>query len=306
MRNLLRVFTQSLDGYLFDVAAGETSVADAKTDTVSGKPDVATKTDTAITAGNQEPVFTYKEKRDDWVEPSKFRAAERATHLASQRLSQLEAELVERDRRIAALAGTKPTTPAEREAAEVRAALEQVHPTLARLSKLSPEQLDRVLALADKSDQLIATTTQNERRHWDGVRDRMFSAAYDKVATHLGVEKLSDRQREKIDAVFNILSRRNADANDPEEGPYNTEFARRYEANDPTLVDDVVKELYEDFVQPAQRLATVPIAQRRPVPRVGNSAQLTTAKAKPDLSKMSVSEMLDWAEKHAEEQLHGS
>lgn len=232
-------------------------------------------------AGNQPPAgtapaagqpaakqFAYTEDRSDWVPRHRL-------NQVTTRTQQLQQQLEESQRRIQALAGVAPVDPNAQEAEEVRTAFKSMFPHLA---KLDDQRIDRLLKLADQSDQL--ETTANH--HWQQHTQRMVGALETEIAEQLGVDELTPRQRQRLgEAYANALNRDYVTAQ--REGRQ-SDLLRRHEAGDQTLIAEFAKEWVEDFVEPVRRRATAAQVQRVGV-RVpsGRSSQNVSTITKPKI-----------------------
>lgn len=234
--------------------------------------------------------FTYQEDRSRWIPPDRLTAAERATNLAAQRASQLEAELQAERRRVQALAGVAPQDPNAAELDKVRAGFAELYPNLARMANLDPAKLERLLATGESAEHVV-------RHHWDAHRDSTLTELKTRVAQAMNRDDLSETAARKVVAAFK------ASVPDPQPDQYgrptNPEYVRwaqRYEAKDPTLLDEFVTEFVSDFITPAQRAGL--IRPRVAVPSGGASRPVATnPQQRPDYSKMhTVAEMLEAAE----------
>lgn len=300
-RYLSRTIGSSPDGLLWSPDPG-TGTAGGSEPPAGGSPAAVTPPPSSATpppaggtpppAGGTPPAsqFTYAEDRSAWVPPDKYKKAEQLTNRTAGELEKLRNDLKERDKRIAALAGITTPTAEQTEAEQVAAAFYSL-PQFAHLKGITPELLERVTRLADQSE----TLTEARDHVYNQQADRFLASLDTKFADEIGAQSLTEGQSKKLRAAFGA-SMPDAKA-DPEAF---AAFKKRYDSGDESLIDDFVKEFASDLLEPARRQATIPIAQRRPVPRGGPSAAVVQNKQKPDYSKMSVSEMLDAAEKEAE------
>lgn len=130
-------------------------------------------------------------------------------------------------------------------------------------AKLTPEMIDRIASMAERGDDMIAATTH----HWDAHAQRTLRNLETSFLEVIGADKLTDHQREKLHSGFMATSRR-----DPEN------FRRRYEAEDPTLIAEFIKEWTDDFVEPVRRMSASGVVQsRRPIPRGGPTVPIGSA-----------------------------
>ena len=229
----------------------------------AGQPPAGTAPAASQPAAKQ---FTYTEDRSDWIPRHRF-------NVVSTRTRTLEQQLQDTTRRMQALAGVTPPNPQDAEAEEVRTAFKQMFPHLA---KLDDQRIDRLLKLADQSDQL--ETTANH--HWQQHTQRMVGALETEIAEQLGVSDLTPRQRQRIgEAYANALNRDYVTAQ--REGRQ-SEMLRRHEAGDESLIAEFAKEWVEDFVEPVRRRATASAVHRvgTRVPS-GRSSQNVSTVSKP-------------------------
>lgn len=234
--------------------------------------------------------FTYGEDRSRWVPPDVFKKAESLTNRTAAELAKLRADLTERDRRIAVLAGVTPPSPEEAEAEKVAAAFYSL-PQFAHLRGVTPELLQRLTALAQQGE----TFTEARDSVWNGQADKFLRTMEQAFADEIGAQTLTPGQSRKLRAAFGAWI---PDQRTDPDG--HAAFDKRYNAGDENLIAEFLKEFVADLLEPARRQATIPFAQRRAVPRGGPSAPVVSQKQKPDLTKMTAQEMLDYAEKEAE------
>jgi hypothetical protein len=224
------------------------------------------------------------------VRPDVFKNAERLNNKTAAEIETLRRELAARDRRIQALAGVTPTDPDQAEAERVANAFYSL-PQFAHLRHVTPEFLNRVAQLVEQGSSL-----SEARDHvYNQQADRFLTSMDRAFADEIGAETLTPSQQRKLRAAFGAW------IPDKQTDPdAHAAFDKRYNAGDESLITEFLKEFTTDVLEPARRQATVPIAQRRPVPQGGRSTPVVSQTQKPDYSKMSVGEMLDAAEKEAE------
>jgi hypothetical protein len=243
----------------------------------------------AAAAAAAEKVFTFKEDRTHWVDPDRFRKAEGLVNRTTKELEGARALIAEQNRRIAALAGVQTPSADEVETQRIADAFFAL-PQFAHLKHLTPELLEQVRTLASES-----TSIQAARDHvWNSHTDRFLARLDERFADEIGVESLTPGQQRKLRAAFGALIP--DERTDPEA---HAAFTKRFEAGDEKLIDDFVAEFRADMLEPARRQATV-TTTRRPVPRSGPAAPVVSQRVKPDYSQMTVSQMLEHAEKEAE------
>jgi hypothetical protein len=270
-------------------AAAADSGAGGATPPPAGGADAAAAAAAAAAAGGADKTWTFKEDRSNWIPPEKFKTAEAATNRTASELERARTLIAEQNRRIAALAGVTSPKPEEAEAQAVADAFFAL-PQFAHLKFVTPEFVQRAMALMRDGESITAARDHVWNAHTDRFLDNLDAA----FASEIGVDSLTPGQQRKLRAAFGALVP--DEQTDPEA---HAAFAKRYEANDPTLIDDFVKEYVADMLEPARRQATV-LTRRPPVPRSGPAAPVVTQRQKPNYAEMSVQQMLDAAEKEAE------
>jgi hypothetical protein len=106
-------------------------------------------------------------------------------------------------------------------------------PQFAHLKYVTPEFLQAVCALVHRDAALLAARDDVWHTHTDRFLDRLDAA----FARAIGVETLTPGQSQHLRAAFGARVR--DEHSNPEA---HAAFARRYEANDDTLIDAFVKE----------------------------------------------------------------
>jgi hypothetical protein len=243
----------------------------------------------AAAAAAAEKTWTFKEDRSNWIAPDKYKQAEAATNRTASELERARALIADQNRRIAALAGVTPPNPDDAEMQKVADAF-FAFPQFAHLKHVTPEFVQRAIALMRDGESITAARDHVWNAHTDRFLDRLDKS----FAQEIGVDGLTPGQQKKLRAAFGAL------VPDQETDPEAyVAFQKRYEANDDTLIDDFVKEYVADMLEPARRQATIPTT-RRPVPRSGPAAPVVSQRQKPDYANMTTQQMLDAAEKEAE------
>jgi hypothetical protein len=234
--------------------------------------------------------FTYPEDRSNWVPLDKHKKAEQLVNRTSTELNTLRAAIAERDKRIAALAGVTVPSAEDSEAEKVANAFYSL-PQFAHLRYVTPEFLQSVKQLVDQGSSLAEA-----RDHvYNQQADRFLGHLDTTFAEEIGAQTLTPGQSRVLRAAFG------ASMPDKQTDPEGfAAFQKRYDSGDESLITEFVKQFAADMLEPARRQATIPIAQRRAIPRGGPSAAVVQQKTKPDYSKMSLQEMLDAGEKDAE------
>jgi hypothetical protein len=234
--------------------------------------------------------FSYAEDRSKWVPPDQLKKSEQLINRTAAELNTLRAQLADRDKRIAALAGVTVPSADDLEAEKVANAFYSL-PQFRHLKGITPEFLEQVKRFVDQG----ASLSEARDHVYNQQADRFLVALDAAFAAEIGTPTLTAGQTKKLRAAFGA-SMPDAQA-DPE--AFAT-FKRRYDSGDESLISEFVTEYVADMLEPARRQATVPLAQRRPVPRGGPSAAVVQNQQKPDYSKMTVAEMLESGEKQAE------
>jgi uncharacterized protein YeeX (DUF496 family) len=190
--------------------------------------------------GNPGKQFTYNEDRTDWIPRHRLNEV-------SRKAQDYERQLQEAQRRIEALAGVSGRSQQDPQLEEVREAFKNTFPHLA---KLDDRRIDRLLKLAEQSDQIEETTNH----YWRSQGQKMTDALAGKLAEELGVEQLSPRQKSRFQEFYVNTLNRDFARSQAEGRP--SELLKRHEAGDQTLIEELAKEFVEDFVEPVRRRAT--------------------------------------------------
>jgi len=181
------------------------------------------------------------EKRGFLADLKKERTARQASEAA---VATHQADLARERRRVQLLTDVNPRSEEETEEAAVRARVEKMYPAL---GKLTPEKLERLLAVADRADSLEEATSAQ----WDRHGRQMLDSVVDAFSKEIGGE-LTDRQIAKLKRAY---------VAEAEENP---EFLARHEKGDPKLVAEFVKDFSTDFFEPARRKALATQLDRQP------------------------------------------
>lgn len=190
-----------------------------------------------------------------------------ARQAAEARHKEFETQLETERKRVQVLAGVNPKSKEEVDTEEVKAAFAKLFPHLANLTE---EQIKKVLSVADRGDELTATTT----KYWENHGRKMLATVHSSIADELGGGDLTPRQRKSITDAYIAEA-----ASDPE-------FLKRHEAGDDTLIAEFVKNFMEDWGGPIKRSITATaVGQNRPVPNGrGRNVQGTPQKKKIDFN----------------------
>ncbi len=233
--------------------------------------------------------YSFKEDRSAWIAPEKLRAAETLTNRTARELETLKGQIAERDRKIAALAGVTVPDPDAVEADKIASAFFAL-PQFAHLKNVTPQLLDQVRALVSDGASITAA-----RDHvWNQHTDKFLGDLDAEFAAEIGSDTLTAGQQRKLHAAFDAMV-----PNERTDPDAFATFKKRFEQADPKLISEFVKEYVSDMLEPARRQATVPVTQRPRVPRSGSAQPVIAQIPKPDYSKMSVTEMLEDAEKRS-------
>lgn len=247
-------------------------------DTTTVATDTAPKTDattttsppadtsTSTTTGQPAKKYEYAEDRSNWVPSHRVSEISEKARKADEARVAAEARATERERQLHIMTGGKPVDPEEAELEQIRARVVQLFPVL---GKLTEEQLDKVLGLAEQQDSVQDSNVKIWRNH----ANTMLNGVYGEIEKGLGGGELSDRQRQKV-----YLAYRERAANDQD-------FLTRHEDGDQKLIQEFAKEWLDDFVEPARRMATQSQIERgRRVPSGSRTGPTTTQKPKLDLT----------------------
>lgn len=161
--------------------------------------------------------------------------------------TKLQADLDAANKRIRALAGVAPEDKNADARAAIQAEIAEMYPAL---KQLTPEQVAKVLAVAEKSDSLEAAVNH----HWTSHAQKMVDSAQAAIEKQIG-GKLSDRQLTRMTQLY------------LNEAQQDQKFLARHEAGDAKLIEEFVASFVEDFFEPGRRSALADITRRqRPVP----------------------------------------
>lgn len=289
---------------LFDAAdAGSGSGAGASADGQSGTPAAQNNSGTPAPQGQAAPQgaaaptaqptgFTYTEDRSKWIPPHRFNEVNEK----ARRASELEAQLAERDRKIAALAGVTPADPNSEKAKQIDAAFRAQYPHLVPLLDLSKEQIEALT----RTPQALDRTSQIEAREWARHGKAQMASLYTQVADAIGADDLNDDQkgdlRESFSSWFKsrcISEARAQGLESPEDSP----TFKRYEDGDPKLLEEFTQRYTSTWVDPVRRRLTqqTVTTRTRPVPNSGGRQQVTQTQRPEKFN--SLDERLDYAAK---------
>lgn len=242
------------------VDAPATPDTSASTPATSGQP-AATP---ASTTG-----FSYQEDRSKWIPPHRFNEVNQR----AQRTQQLEVDIAERDRKIAALAGVAPVDPNAQKSQQVKDAFFQMFPAFRHLANLSDQQMERLLRAPESADQVKEIETRYWRQQGDSFQGKVFS----EVANAIGADSLSEDQKSDLQSSFHSWFGAKCRAELEASGNAASATLDRYQAQDPSLIADFVKRVTNNWVEPARRRVTQQTLTRtRPVPSSAGRSQVIT------------------------------
>lgn len=276
------VFAQSPSGYLLDVApaAGATvppSSSSSGDSSTAGSPSITPPTGSSASptssgaapaapvAGAPPASATARPADGGWVPPTReqWENAERARRTAITRAATTDRDLKAERARVAALAGVTPVKPEDAQKAEVAEAFFQLFPQFAMFK--DPAIGERLAGLLAKSDELSTASDHV----WDGLTRRTLDTLQSKFAEATGVDvsELTDRDRRELAALFFQMSQ-----DDPEG------FTKRYEREDPKLVDEFMARMDTRYFAPVRRRAAAGIVRGQPrVPMSGPGRPVVSA-----------------------------
>lgn len=217
-----------------------------------GTPD-PTRTSAAPTG------FTYQEDRSKWIPP--HRLSEESTKRQG-----LEAQIAERDKKIAALAGVSAPDANASKKAEVEKAFFEMFPHLTR------EKMEELGAQA-------GAATAAEARQWSQHGKAQMASIYTAVAEQLGAESLSADQKADLQDGFAKWLKATCSKELQESGGESSATLAAYEDGDPKVVGAFVKRYSDNWVEPARRKVTAQtLGRTRPVPDSTGRSQVTSVK----------------------------
>lgn len=245
--------------------------------------------------------FRYKEDRSDWMPRHRYNEA-------AQKSRQLEEQNQDLNRRLTIALGGEPTDPNAQKQEQLRTALFQMFPQLKRLSDLSDEQLEEVLA----TPQHVSASRQAEAQQWQRHGQAQIDSIATKVAEAIGSESLDDDQKGDLrislkawletrvrTELAQAADRYGDDAVQRDERRFSPTL-QRYEGGDAKLLDEFVTRYTKNWVEPARRSATARTSNRtRPVPDSSGRSAVTSVQR--PTSFKSWDERLDYAAKVAKE-----
>jgi hypothetical protein len=164
-----------------------------------------------------------------------------------QQVTALTAERDQERRRVQALAGVNPQSADDVEANAVRQRFGQLFPGLA---KLTDQQIEKLLSVAERADGLDEATSHHWQTHGRHMLDSLTAEASKVIGG-----TLTARQSTRLKQAY------------VQEAENNPEFLARHEQGDPTLITEFIKDWNEDWFEPARRKVTqTEVDRQRRVP----------------------------------------
>ena len=150
-----------------------------------------------------------------------------------------KAEAAEWRRKVEALSGINPPDPKQADAELVRSKILELMPELADLGSIN---------------EMRTALEEQQVRGFADHSKRMISQIHGKIASEFGGD-LNARQQQFVNAAYLY------------ENQTNPAFHARHNQGDPTLIDEFVKDMIDNMVEPVRRKAATSEANRfRPVP----------------------------------------
>lgn len=234
----------------------------------------------------KEKVYTFKEDRSDWLPRTRLNEETSKRTRAEQERDAVKAQIEERDRKIAALAGVAPQDPKAKETEELRAAMYEMFPQLQALEKLTGEQLQDVLEAAQSARGTAQAT-------WERHAEEMFTNLEGEISEKIGVDKLTPTQQRNLrrayreEAQMCLAARQKAAQQGDSSYDVRNDFISRHERGDKSLIKEFAKAFLDDWYTPAVRSVTARQTQRigRPLPRGERTRHpIATGEQKVDLT----------------------
>ncbi len=237
-------FAQSINGYFWDEegAEGGTGVVIPDPNAAAGADQHATNPQPDTQGRRPAEQNTAEAERNRGILADLQRERRQRQELATERET-LRAQLAAEQRRVQALAGVVPQSEDETQNAAIRAQFAKIFPGLA---KLTDEQIAKVLATAERGDNLDAATNH----HWQTHSRNMLGQLSTELGDAIGGEPTERQSRAVAQAFANLCEA------DPE-------ILARYEAGDPKLIKEFVAQWKEDWYDTARRQVTADTMNRQ-------------------------------------------
>lgn len=265
------IVTSGTPGATSAPAAGSSTGTSATSGTTDAAAAAASSTSTGTTSGSAAAAaarkYEYAEDRSQWVPP------DRVSQIARQRRD-IEQQLFLERQRVAALSGVKaPPAPEDPETAQMRRELETLYPGLKRLGDLP---FDKLIKSVERLEQLEQHTQSSEQHYWSSYGRQQLNIVSGRFKEVFGKEP-SDRQQRVIAGELREFCEA-----DPRR-------VARYEAQDPTLIEEFWTDYTAEHIDPYRRHFTAPVAAagrtRERLPQAGASNTVApgqgTGKSKP-------------------------
>jgi hypothetical protein len=243
--------------------------------------------------GQQTPAekqYTFREDRTKWIPPHRFGEVNTKLTAAQQRTQELE-------RQVQALTGTRTPSADDAKAEELRSVLFSLVPQLQKFAGLSDEQLDQLLS----TPQFVQQQQTESQQRWDSYREQQTDKVASIVADAIGVDSLSNEQREDLSETFRRWVFKKYQSELDTTG--RSETATRYEKGDEKLLQEFADRYVKNWFEPARRAVTSRTLRDNPRVPASRGGQAATTQQKPDSFK-SLDERLDYAVKVMKESGH--
>jgi hypothetical protein len=222
--------------------------------------------------GTQPPASATARPADGWVPPTReqWEGTERARRAAIAQAKQHERDLKTERQRIQALVGASPVKPEDAERQQVADAFFSLFPQFQMFKE--PGVAEKLAKVLERSDEL----SQASDHVWDGLTRRTLDSIATKFAEETGIDPatVTDDDRAELAALFFQMARRDPAA-----------FQKRYEQEDPKLVDEFVTRLKTRYFDPARRTAAAGMVRGQPrVPSGGPGRPVVSAPPTIDFS----------------------
>jgi hypothetical protein len=216
------------------------SAAQPSTTTQPGSPSQLPGSTAAPALPGAAPASAIARPADTWVAPPRERWVEneRARRDTLARAERLDAELAQERRRVQALAGVNPQKPEEAQKQQVADAFFELFPQFAMFK--DPKVAEKLSTMLAKGDELSQATDHV----WDGLTRRTLDSIAKSFAEETGVDPstLDTRARRELASLFFQMA-----ADNPEE------FRKRYEREDPKLVEEFMGQMKTRYFDPVRR-----------------------------------------------------
>lgn len=219
------------------MAPAEGAVADTTTTTAA--PDSTTASTSTGTQATSQPAPKWEDTPQYKGQVAELQKERKSRQDFEKRIADYESKLTEERRRVAALSGITPPDPKQADAELVRSKILELMPELADLGSIN---------------EMRTALEEQQVRGFADHSKRMISQIHGKIASEFGGD-LNARQQQFVNAAYLY------------ENQTNPAFHARHNQGDPTLIDEFVKDMIDNMVEPVRRKAATSEANRfRPVP----------------------------------------